>query len=517
MSDWSHGYNVSQGYTYGSFKELSPAWLDAATLFNGYLPPEHEGGHFRYLELGCGQGFGLCLLAAAYPDAEFVGIDFNPEHIAHGRQLARAAQLGNIRFLEADFATLAADWPRDLGQFHYVTLHGIIAWVTPAIRQAIVRCLNGATLPGALVYVSYNTVPGWLSTIPFQHVLSRMAQNSGKPGAQVIAEGIALFDGLRENGALINTTLPMLANRVQTARTQAEPYLVQEYLHDDWHPLWFSAVAAELAEAKLSYIGSAVLADALLPTALPQGLREVVTGVADPLLRQDVTDCAISLAFRRDIFCRGPVRSATRAEDPVERLRLKLVDRPRSPDAKIATNFGSVALTPAVAGSVLDLAARGGCTVADAMAQPELASQRTEGAAPVILLLLHGGNLVVERDDDASVDAAQRLNDVIVAAAAGGAPYADLLLPRLGWAMKIGDVDMIMLAAWRRTPGLAADPAGLAAALVEGLARRGRKLLVEGKPVPDDAEAPLSLAVARDFLGRKLPFWTGLGAFSPAE
>ena len=35
MSDWSHGYNVSLGYTYGFYRELAPDWLDLCTRISG--------------------------------------------------------------------------------------------------------------------------------------------------------------------------------------------------------------------------------------------------------------------------------------------------------------------------------------------------------------------------------------------------------------------------------------------------------------------------------------------------
>jgi len=52
MSDWSHGYNVSTGYTYHFFREMAPAWMDFALRLAGYQPNPPTKGR-RYLELGC--------------------------------------------------------------------------------------------------------------------------------------------------------------------------------------------------------------------------------------------------------------------------------------------------------------------------------------------------------------------------------------------------------------------------------------------------------------------------------
>ena len=106
MSDWSHGYNVSMGYSYGFYREMAPDWLDFCAWIGGFEPPRRAGRPLRYLELGCGQGFGLCLLAAANSGAEFLGVDFQPEHIEHATGLAEAAGLTNVRFVRADFLDL---------------------------------------------------------------------------------------------------------------------------------------------------------------------------------------------------------------------------------------------------------------------------------------------------------------------------------------------------------------------------------------------------------------------------
>ena len=178
MSDWSHGYNVSMGYSYGFYREMAPDWLDFCAWIGGFEPPSRAGRPFRYLELGCGQGFGLCLLAAANSGAEFLGVDFQPEHIEHATGLAEAAGLTNVRFVRADFLDLAPEWPADFGTFDYVTMHGIISYLSPPLISAIIECLSHAVAPGGLVYVSYNAQPGCLSTVPLQHIARRIKETT---------------------------------------------------------------------------------------------------------------------------------------------------------------------------------------------------------------------------------------------------------------------------------------------------------------------------------------------------
>src|ERR1700729_2623003 len=88
-------------------RELSPPLLRAAAALNGFTPPPADD--FDYCELGCGTGDTTNTLAAAHPNARFVGVDFNAEHVAFARGLAERGGLANVRFLERDFAELARE------------------------------------------------------------------------------------------------------------------------------------------------------------------------------------------------------------------------------------------------------------------------------------------------------------------------------------------------------------------------------------------------------------------------
>jgi len=106
--DWGDGYVTDVPYIPGHYRHQSPLHLHLACLLGGVagiaIGPETA---LSYLELGCGQGFGALVLAAANPAWRVIGIDFNPAHIAAARELAAEAGIANSPFIEADLATLA--------------------------------------------------------------------------------------------------------------------------------------------------------------------------------------------------------------------------------------------------------------------------------------------------------------------------------------------------------------------------------------------------------------------------
>ncbi len=223
MSDWSHGYNTSLGYLYQFYRETAPAWMNWAIMIKGFKAP--AANRFRYLELGCGQGFGLNLIASMYPDSEFVGVDFNPQHIAHARDLALAAGLKNVRFEEADFMDLSRSWP--YGQFQFGVLHGIYSWISESLRAAVCVCLEKALVSGDLAYVSYNSLPGWLSAMPLQRLLRRHQVARGLAPVPAIDKGLTFMERLRQSNAALFTSLPQLAGRMENCTKQDRSYLVQ--------------------------------------------------------------------------------------------------------------------------------------------------------------------------------------------------------------------------------------------------------------------------------------------------
>jgi SAM-dependent methyltransferase len=513
VSDWSHGYNVSLGYTYGFYRELAPDWLDFCARISGFVPPSRSAsGAFRYLEMGSGQGLGLCILAAANPDGEFVGVDFNPEHIAHSNSLAIAAGLTNIRFVEGDFAVLGANWPEELGQFDYVTMHGILSWVPTPVRHALMRCLEHAVPPGGLVYASYNSHPGWVSTLPFQHIARRLQVVGARTGPKAIDDAVALFDKLAESNSTLFKVLPTLKARVDSVRTQNRNYLVQEYLHERWHPFWFSEVAGEMGDAKLSYIGSATAAELMLPSILPKETREIVMAESDPTMRQEVQDCAINQSFRRDIFCRGPRRGFGTGLDLAMDSVVALLNAPKAEPLKVATTFGELAVQVETFRPIIDALKDGPKTLRDLLAVPAIAKNGQSALAQTVILLVHALALGIGRGQVVAPETAHRFNATIARHVSAGAPYGFIAVPALGSALAVSDIDWMLLDTWLEKPG--STQAELGVGLAKRLKALGRSLAHEGTRLEGKAHDERVAAMAKTFRDSHLGTWRKLGAIA---
>lgn len=513
MADWSHGYNISSGYTYNFYRELAPAWIDFSVRLAGKKRALAEKR--RYLELGCGQGVGLALLAAANPEMEFVGIDFDPSHIAHATQLAANASLSNVRFIEADFLQLAKNWPQDVGTFDEVVLHGILSWVAPAVRQAIVSCLAEAIRPGGIAYVSYNALPGWLSAFPLQHLLRRYEQAHSLSPVEAIEGGLQMMRKLQVANAGVFQSQPGLDKKLDQAERGDRAYLVHEYLHDGtWHPRWFSQAGAELSAAKLRYIGTATLPDAYLPALLPEGLRTIVNEQTDPMLRMDLIDACINQSFRRDLYQRGEVpcwpAEKLAAWEGAEFLALQEAYQPGFEfDVGFAKLGGETKSYNALLAAMQDVPV----TVRKLQSLPEWQGKSLATLLQAIALLMHG-NYIAPARTGSNVTAAIEFNRVVARSVCQGAPYNAIACAHLGAGATVSSAHLMMLDVIVELGGEVSTDA-LAQGLQQRLARFGQGISKDGNVLADaDVARAEARRIASAFLAETLPRWKVVGAWA---
>lgn len=497
MSNWSHGYNTAVGYTYQFYKETTPSWLDWAIRIKGFKAPDTS--NFRYLELGCGQGFGLNLIAALYPDSEFVGVDFNPQHIAHARDLATSAGLKNITFEEADFMEMQHNWT--YGQFHFAVLHGIYSWISETLRESVCKCLDKALISGGLAYVSYNAMPGWISALPLQKLLQRHMQAKGLSPMAAIDQGFEFMNRLGTSNAALFNALPQLSKRMEETIKKDKSYLIQEYLHENWHPMWFSQVCLEMEIAKLSFAGSANLPENYLPALLPETMRNLVLEYDDPIFSQEIIDCMINQAFRRDIFQRGIYKPWTANQNQgLLQSRFVLVKKPE--DFKIKTSFGETDAKPEMYQPIIDALADGPKSVAELGGTPANTIQ-------ALTLLLNKGSIGIEAKDAAKTI---KFNKAVAKAAAQGAPYTYLACSKIGSGIAAGTPTLMLLHALaEKTP---TTPEAMGKALAHKLAAIGRQLVKDGTPLTEPTKIQAETEQqAKVFLENTLPMYKRLGVW----
>jgi len=505
MADWHEGYVQDIGYTHGFYRELTPALLNLALALGGYEGPALDRP-FSYCELGAGQGVSVNILAAANPNGDFWATDFNPSHAAGAAQLAASGGLSNIRCLDRSFQEfLELETP----PFDYVCLHGIYSWISPESRRAIVDIAAAKLKVGGAVYISYNTLPGWAAAMPLRQLLSEFGASPEERSEQRIEKALAMAERLRGAKAGYFSDNPRVGQRLDRIKGMSRAYLAHEYLNRHWTPFYFSEVARELGEAKLSFAVSSHLGDHMDNVALPPDGQKLLNEIADPIRRQQMRDYLVNQQFRRDIFVKGAVGiSPARRGSVIGATRLALMKPKASVALEVPFPVGVCKLRPEVYGPILDALEAGPRTLADLATA--LSAQKIDQPAlmQAAMILVSTGDVAPALPEASEAERKRqtdRFNASLLQRALVSGEISYLASPVIGSGVPVSRVEALMLLALQRK----FDPARL---VWQNLGPQGIRLVVEGKRLDTEAENLAELAKrSEQFKAERLPILRHLG------
>jgi len=86
-------------------------------------------------------------------------------------------------------------------------------------------------------------------------------------------------------------------------------------MNEYWSPSFHADVAADFADAKLEWVGTAQLLENFRELMLTEEQRAIHDRFDDPVMRELVKDMAVSRGFRHDVFVRGARRLGRAARD----------------------------------------------------------------------------------------------------------------------------------------------------------------------------------------------------------
>lgn len=491
---WHGGYVSEINYTYGFYRELTPALLDMVALIRGY---RSRSACTTYCELGCGQGFSANLLAAANPDSRFFATDFNPAQIAGARKLAADAGLPNVRFFDHAFAEFA-DEPALPAEFDIISLHGIYSWISAENRAAIVDFIRRRLKVGGLLYISYNTLPGWAAAMPLRRLMVDHAALSAGPITPRVDAAISFAEKLRDTQGNYFAQNPTVGPRLEKLKGMSRSYLAHEYFNRDWTPFYFADVAAELAEAKLGFLGSANLLDHIDAINLSDDQQKLLVETGDPVRREGLRDFMVNQQFRRDVFVKGALaHTVLSAREAWLDARFALSTPREEVVMKVAGARGEVALQEAVYGPVLDALVAAGeagrpaaVSLRDLLrANPKVAELGMARLQQALAILVGAGH-VQPCPADAIGEAkrresAARFNQAVIDRAADSSDLQYLASPVTGGGVAVDRFQQLFLRAMARKES---DPPAFVWRVLE---MQGQRIVKEGKTL-DTAEANLA-------------------------
>lgn len=505
--DWSAGYVVETGYTYGCYPELNPVRAALPLLTKGLRAPKIETA----CELGFGQGCSAAVHAATQPDIEWWGCDFAPAQAVFARDLV-AASGAKANFFDDAFDEFAAR--PGLPEFDFVALHGVWSWVNDDARDKIVAFLRRRLKPGGLVYISYNTQPGWALAGPLRHLMKRHAETLGAPGLGPAANLDAALSTMKrffDLDPVYSRINSGVTDRLAAVMRQDRAYLVHEYMNRDWVPMWFAEVEARLSSAKLSFAASAYASDHVDELNLSSDMIGFLRELPDPSLRETFRDFAVQAQFRRDYWLRGASTLAAADQRRAIRDQRVALARPAAewPDKARGTYAEMVMGGPAHE-AIRDLLADGQPrTIGDIEAAMPDGSTLPQLTTALILLMSQGA-VQPAQSADATTRAkgtARALNRELARRAAEATDLGFLAAPATGGSVGASRFHQMFWLAMQEGGG----PRDWASFAADRLAQQGQALVVDGAPLGGEAAIAALHGQAVGFADTVLPCWRGLG------
>jgi SAM-dependent methyltransferase len=344
MSAWTSGYVADIGYTYGYYVELNPLRAQLAFLNSGLDWKESRNA----CELGFGQGISVNIHAAGSASTWY-GTDFNPSQARFAQALSDAsgamAHLSDEAF--ADFC--ARD---DLPQFDYIGIHGIWSWISDENRAAIVDFIRRKLAVGGVLYISYNTLPGWAAAAPLRHLMTQHAECLSGRGQGIlnrIESALGFTESVFASLPLYAAANPQIQERFKKIAEQNRNYLAHEYFNRDWKPMYFADMAQWLEAAKVEFACSTHLLDHVDVLNLAEDQQKLLAGIQDAVFRQTVRDYLVNQQFRKDYWVKGPVKiDAVKQAEQLRSLRLILVTPAEDVQLKVSGSRGEASLNESV-------------------------------------------------------------------------------------------------------------------------------------------------------------------------
>jgi SAM-dependent methyltransferase len=509
MSDatpWARGYPVSEPYPPSWHYFQSPAHLRVICALMGVAWEVGPEMPLSIAEVGCGTGYTAAMLAAGHPQAQVMGLDYNPAHIAEARSLASAAGLTNLRCEEVDLAELGDAELDRLPEFDLVTVHGVWSWVADPVREGVLRLLRRRLKPGGVALVTYNALPGAAGS----QGLARLARGA------LLAAGSSV-DGVAALGGLVQRLIkadPMHLpashwRRLFTGENQgARPgYVLHEFLTEHWRPAFHADVAAAMGTARCEYVGSATIDENFPQMTLTPPQRELWDEAPDPLARELIKDLCVQRAFRRDVFVRG-LRRVPR--DPAVDALWVAAARHATGEVALVAQAGVAKLPQPLIDAVRAALRDGPKTIGALRALPGCGSVTP---SELIALLIGSDSAVplwrlpgTGAGWDQAVAAARRLNAVAAdrhAPFGVGASTLGLATPALAGGLTASAFELAVARRVAQSPSGSVSGEPDCADLVARLLPAG--------PGPDaDIREDLERRV-REMLAERLPVWQALG------
>ncbi len=230
----------------------APERLALASLLHG--GPRLGLDRYRVLDLGCANGANILPLAWYRQHADFTGFDGSARQVALANESKDKLGLTNLRFIHGDFRSATEQLE---GPFDIIMAHGVFSWVTDEARDAMLAMCSTLLAPEGLLYLNYNTHPGWTIRGMVRDFLMQQTAHveNLKERAELCREVAAKVIAPLKSDEHAYTKL--MANEFRLVVNNFPSYIAHEYLSPENNAYWRSDFFTILKRFGFEFIADA--------------------------------------------------------------------------------------------------------------------------------------------------------------------------------------------------------------------------------------------------------------------
>lgn len=260
----THNYNHLP-YPNLSYQQTHPNKMATTATLLGMKPTPIN--NCRVLEIGCGQGGNLLPMAYHLPQSKFTGIDFSTEQIDTGQHIINELNLQNITLKTLDLLEINADF----GQFDYIIAHSVYSWVSENVQTKLLQICKHNLAPNGVVYINYNTYPGWHTLKAMREMMLYHVQHITDPKqrADEARELIAFLHQAVGENSVYGLHLKEYSNHLKN-KHYYDSFFLHDELEKENHPFYFYQFVAQAKQHGLQYLSGSSSSESALPHHLAQ-------------------------------------------------------------------------------------------------------------------------------------------------------------------------------------------------------------------------------------------------------
>ncbi|WP_425363666.1 methyltransferase regulatory domain-containing protein [Candidatus Tisiphia endosymbiont of Hybos culiciformis] len=282
-------------YTY-----TRPEHLRTIGLVFGMQPPMVENA--RILDIGCGEGGNMIDFAESYPESYSLGIDLSQVQINNGIEVVKSLGLKNIELKHLSIL----DFDESFGKFDYIICHGIFSWVLDEVREKILEISSKLLSPNGIVFISYNTLPGWnmqktIRDMMMFHSAIFTDKHDKLQQAKLLLDFVS--DSLEGSESPYSK---FLQHETDFFKNLSNSYLLHEYLGEDNTAFYFQEFITNARKHNLNYLGDSLLS-AMFVGNLPEKTAEKLQSINDIVRTEQYMDFITNRKFRTTLLCHDNV------------------------------------------------------------------------------------------------------------------------------------------------------------------------------------------------------------------